>query len=198
MTLGQPDPVVPLRIVLTDACVLYSRVLRDYVLYAAEYQIIAVAWSATILDEMTEHLMANLAGFTQQSAARLVAAMTKTFPYARRDPSPADYRRISGIKLPDEQDRHVYAAALASQADIICTSNLADFPASLAATLGFTVMSPDELLCQLIAQHPQIMLLVHQTAIANLPGATDKSTITALRQADAPQTAQTMTRLLLT
>jgi len=172
-------------------------VLRDYVLYAAEYQIISVAWSTTILDEMTEHLMANLAGFTQESADRLVAAMAKTFPYARRDPVSADYERINRVQLPDEKDRHVYAAALTAQADIVCTSNLVDFPVSLTATLGFQVMSPDELLCWLIAQHPQTMLLVHQTAIANLPGASDESTITALQRAGAPQAAQAMAHLLL-
>jgi len=197
VTAGQPDPVVPLQIVLTDACVLYSRVLRDYVLYAAEYQLIAVSWSTTILDEMTEHLMANLAGFTHQSAERLVEAMTKTFPYALRDPGSNEHERISGLILPDEKDRHVYAAALASQADIVCTANLTDFPARLAATLGFQVMSPDQLLCQLIAQHPETMRLVHQTAIANLPGASDESTIAALRRAGAQTAAQAIAHLIL-
>jgi hypothetical protein len=50
----------PLRIVLADANVLYSRVLRDYLLYAADQGLIAVTWSAEILAEMTEHLRLNL------------------------------------------------------------------------------------------------------------------------------------------
>jgi len=193
---SQPDHPNLLRIVLTDACVLYSRVLRDYLLYSAEYQIVSVAWSSAIMDEMTEHLVKNLATFTEESAERLVAAMTRTFPYALRNPNPDDYRRIQDISLPDEHDRHVYAAALASQADIVCTSNLVDFPASLADTLGFEVMSPDDVLCQLIALSPETMLLVHQTSVANLKGATDESTMAALRRAGAPRTAQAMSRLL--
>jgi len=44
----QPDSPPPIRIVITDANVLYSRVLRDYLLYAAEYRLIAVAWSREI------------------------------------------------------------------------------------------------------------------------------------------------------
>lgn len=38
------------RVVLADANVLYSRVLRDYLLYAADEEIIAIAWSRGILD----------------------------------------------------------------------------------------------------------------------------------------------------
>ncbi|WP_239346993.1 MULTISPECIES: hypothetical protein [unclassified Frankia] len=38
-----------IRIVLADANVLYSRVLRDYLLYAADQEIIAITWSAAIL-----------------------------------------------------------------------------------------------------------------------------------------------------
>jgi hypothetical protein len=36
--------------VLLDANVLYSRSLRDYVLYAAEDMLVSVAWSSQILE----------------------------------------------------------------------------------------------------------------------------------------------------
>jgi len=196
VTTSQPDPVEPLQVVLTDACVLYSRVLRDYLLYAAEYLIIAVAWSQTILDEVTSHLMDNIPGFDEQSAARLVAAMTKTFPYARRDPGPADYQRLADMTLPDEGDRHVLAAALAAQADIVCTANLVLFPPSITCKFQLSVMSPDQLICHLVEKHPETMVLVHQTSVANLAAATDESTIEALRRAGAPAAARAMARLL--
>jgi hypothetical protein len=51
------------RVVLADANVLYSRVLRDYLLYAADQETIAIAWSSQILAEVTEHLERNVAGF---------------------------------------------------------------------------------------------------------------------------------------
>lgn len=50
------------RVVLADANVLYSRVLRDYLLYAADQEIITIAWSSQILAEVTEHLKRNVAG----------------------------------------------------------------------------------------------------------------------------------------
>jgi len=43
---GEADLI---RVVLADANVLYSRVLRDFLLYAADQEIVAIAWSSQIL-----------------------------------------------------------------------------------------------------------------------------------------------------
>ncbi|MDR1513594.1 MAG: hypothetical protein LBS56_08980, partial [Propionibacteriaceae bacterium] len=51
-----------LRIVVADANVLYSRSLRDYLLYAADEDIVAVHWSPQILKDMADHLVANRPG----------------------------------------------------------------------------------------------------------------------------------------
>ncbi|MDR2619815.1 MAG: PIN domain-containing protein [Propionibacteriaceae bacterium] len=189
-----PQPIQ--QVVLTDANVLYSRVLRDYLLYAAEYRIIALAWSRSIIDEVCEHLIANLPTFTTESANRLISAMNETFPFAERNPQQEHFERIAQLNLPDEDDRHVIAAALAAEADIVCTANIADFPQQITKELGFVVMTPQELICQLIMTHPDTMLLVHKTAIANLPGATDQSTLEALRRAGAPKAAIAITQLI--
>lgn len=42
-------------VVLTDANVLFSRVLRDYFMYAAERGIVDLKWSTRILDEMVRN-----------------------------------------------------------------------------------------------------------------------------------------------
>jgi predicted nucleic acid-binding protein len=184
------------RAVLIDANVLYSRVLRDYLLYSADEEIIAVAWSREILDEFTEHLVANLAGFTLESGARLATAMNRAFPYAEIEPAPKDHERLSGLVLPDEGDRHVMAAAVAAEATILCTANTKDFPEEVAGPLGFEVMTPDALLSLLIAEYPAQMLAVHATSVARLRGATDASTIAALGRAGAPIAAARMVPLL--
>jgi hypothetical protein len=44
-----------IRVVLADANVLYSRVLRDYLLYAADQEIVAIAWSSHIVHEQRRH-----------------------------------------------------------------------------------------------------------------------------------------------
>jgi hypothetical protein len=52
-----------IRVVLADANVRYSPVLRDYLLYAADQEIIAITWSRQILAEVSEHLIKNVPGF---------------------------------------------------------------------------------------------------------------------------------------
>ncbi|MCB0975598.1 MAG: hypothetical protein KDB86_13750 [Actinobacteria bacterium] len=42
-------------IVLADANVLYSRVLREYLVYAADEGVISIRWSRTILTEVVEY-----------------------------------------------------------------------------------------------------------------------------------------------
>ena len=71
-------PVVPIdvRIVVADANVLYPRVIRDYLLIAAEHEIIQVHWSPQILTDTADHLIANRRTFDQTAAVRLTSAMT--------------------------------------------------------------------------------------------------------------------------
>ncbi len=112
---------------------LYSRVLRDYLLYAADQEIIAVAWSPAILAEAVEHLRLNVARFDRAAAQRLVTAMNRAFPFAEVEPAEADFRALADVWLPDEDDRHVLAAAVAAEANVLCTWNVKDFPADAAA-----------------------------------------------------------------
>jgi predicted nucleic acid-binding protein len=189
-------PPPPLQIILADACVLYPRVLRDYLLYAAEEGIITVTWSTEILDEMTRHLVANIPGFTDESARRLVQGMTETFPDSTIDPSPGDYVPFVGLTLRDNNDRHVMAAALAAEATIICTDNISHFPQDLLASLGITVLTADDLLSRLIRESGPRMVAAHRAAVALFARATDESTIAALRRAGAEKTADLMTSAL--
>lgn len=90
-TAGTADLI---RIVLADANVLYSRVLRDYLLYAADQESIAVTWSPQILAEVTEHLRRNVAGFDDAAAQRLVHAMNSAFPFAEVEPGEEHLRAL--------------------------------------------------------------------------------------------------------
>ena len=58
-----PEVLGPTRIVLGDANVLYSRVLRDYLVYAADQGVISIRWSRAILNEVVKHLQANNSTF---------------------------------------------------------------------------------------------------------------------------------------
>jgi len=86
----------PVHVVLADANVLFSRVLPDYLLYAATRRVITVNWSQAILDDVAEHLAANVVGFTRQRAGYLLAKMTEAFPVAQVSQIPATTHDSAG------------------------------------------------------------------------------------------------------
>lgn len=137
----QAEARVLFSVVLGDANVLYSRVLRDYVLYAMAHQLIRVRWSRQILDEAIEHLVENVESFDEAAGERLVVAMNGTFPYSQVEMTDDATAAVADFTLIDEGDRH-------------------------------------------------------RTAVSRLPGATDESTIAALRGAKAERTAELMEALL--
>lgn len=56
---------------------------------------------------------------------------------------------IPGLTLPDVDDRHVFAAAIHCNAQMIVTNNIKDFPADTLAKYNIEAQSPDAFLrCQ--------------------------------------------------
>ncbi|WP_425406170.1 hypothetical protein [Hwanghaeella sp.] len=53
---------------------------------------------------------------------------------------------IPSLELPDENDRHVLAAAIMGKADAIVTFNLKDFPDNTLAAYGVQAIHPDDFL----------------------------------------------------
>ena len=191
-------PLIPtsIRIVVADANVLYSRVLRDYLLIAAEHEIIQVYWSPQILTDMADHLVVNRQTFDRTAAQRLINAMTHTFPDALITPQPEHFAQLERYAVPDDDDRDVMATALATEADIICTNNIKHFPTRVMDDLGLTAMTADTLFLFLMDEYLPQMIDTHRTTVAHLRGATDDSTLAALRKAGASATARYMAQML--
>ncbi len=83
-----------------------------------------------------------------------VRQMRTTFP----DATVTGWERlVPTIELPDPDDRHVVAAAMAGRADVIVTDNLTDFPpAALPAPL--TRQSLDDFLLDKLDLHPDLVV----------------------------------------
>jgi predicted nucleic acid-binding protein len=116
---------------LLDTCVLVPSRARDVLLEIASTGAYRPLWSSEILDEL-ERTLRTLLGKrgispeeTDAYLTRLVRQMKTAFPDA---PVTGWERLVPTIELPDPEDRHVVAAALAGRADVIVTDNLADFP----------------------------------------------------------------------
>jgi len=62
---------------------LYSRVLRDYLLYAAVQGVLEIRWSAAILAEVVAHLTENIAGFDAAAGARVGHGDERRIPGGR-------------------------------------------------------------------------------------------------------------------
>lgn len=183
-------------IVLADANVLYSRVLRDYFLYASIQRLINVRWSQRILDEMLDNLAKNRPNFDDAASRALIDGMTEAFPYALVEPGPEHYGTFSDLHMPDADDRHVVAAAVAAEANLLCTSNVKDFPDEVMERVGIQRVTPDMLLTSLAVARPDKMRQIHQTSMKSLKGATDASTLAALERAAAPQASAAMADVL--
>ncbi len=75
---------------------------------------------------------------------------------------------IPGLILPDPNDRHVLAAAITAEADVIVTFNLKDFPAAMLAPHGVEAQHPDEFLGSFIATMPTRVLDCVRTCLVRL------------------------------
>ena len=97
-----------------------------------------------------------------------------------------------GLKLPDPDDVHVLAAALAGHADCIVTANLRDFPSDVVGPLGIEVIHPDQFIVaqwdldQLVA----VAAFKRMRARWKKPQATAEDFAAALERAGLPTTAQ--------
>ena len=76
-----------------------------------------------------------------------------------RDALVSDFENLIDIlTLPDQNDRHVLAAAIKGGADLIVTTNLKDFPAEILERWGIEAQHPDEFLNGQFQLSPPVFL----------------------------------------
>ncbi|MFC1708035.1 PIN domain-containing protein [Planctomycetota bacterium] len=155
------DPAY-LKVVL-DANVLFPFTLRDTLLRAAADGYFQVYWSDEILDEARRNLVGS-GTIAEEQAVRLVDAMSTAFPEAKV----TGYESIVPAMPNDEKDRHVAAAAVTAEAQLIVTNNLKDFR---SLPEGIEACSPDDLLRRLYDLDPEgiVDILRHQSAALKTP-----------------------------
>lgn len=184
-----------IKVVLTDANILYSRVLRDYLVYAAADSLIRLRWSETILEEMSRNLIGQF-GMSADQVQRLRQALNRFLPEALVVPSAKDYAGLSDLTMPDEDDRHVVAAAVSARANVLCTQNVKDFPPAVMERVSIHLQTPSEVLEALIRVTPHSILAVHRQILTNRRNATTNSLIDALHRSGAIKPAQALSELL--
>jgi predicted nucleic acid-binding protein len=128
-------------IVVYDANVLYPNTLRDLLIRIGQAGLVQARWTNEILDEMLQALGRNRPDISPDKLERLRHLMNG----AVRDCLVSGYEPlIEGLKLPDPSDRHVLAAAIKSSAQMIVTSNLKHFPATVLELWDVEARAPDD------------------------------------------------------
>jgi len=95
-------------------------------------------------------------------------------------------RRLS---LPDPNDRHVLAAAIACAADVIVTFNINDFPGDTLSPFGIAAVTPDQFLIQLLDTGFVVAAATEHRASLRRPPMSVEEYLDALRRNSLPGTA---------
>jgi hypothetical protein len=98
--------------VFYDANVLYPAELRNFLMHLALMGMFRAKWSADVHEEWMRNLLKNRSDLTREKLERTRQLMDKAAP----DALVTGYQHlIPGLLLPDEDDRHVLAAAIRAE-----------------------------------------------------------------------------------
>ena len=142
---------MPVEVAFLDASVLYPAPLRDLLLELAVSDLYRARWSTRVHDEWTRALLRSRPDITAVRLERTRRLMDTQV----RDVLVTGFEDlVPSLELPDPGDRHVLAAAIRAEADIIVTASLKDFPASSLAPHGLKAEHPDAFLARLCGRWP--------------------------------------------
>ena len=175
---------------LLDACVLYPIAMADALLSLATAGFFAAKWTTKIETEWMqslEHKRPDLVG--KLSVRR--DCMREAIPDWEVDES-AWRELVSGLVLPDSNDCHVLAAAIAGHAECIVTSNLKDFPAAVLRKYCIEAVDPDTFISNRWDLDPMnaITAFKHMRLRRRKPHSSPEEFAQALEVSGLPSTSQ--------
>ena len=145
-----------------DTNVIFPIVIRDLLFWFAYYELYTPKWSATIFEEWKEVMIRK--GVSLEEANKRTQRANLAFP----DASVTNYEKlIDSLELPDVKDRHVLAAAIKSNANVIVTNNLKDFPEEYLNSFGVKAKSADDFLTDIIDLNPEIAIKAFKEMVLN-------------------------------
>lgn len=128
-----------------DTNVIYPLISRDLLFWFAHYELYTPKWSKHIFDEWKEVMLRK--GLNHAEAEKRISVVNSAFP----DALVKNYENlIPSLNLPDQNDRHVVAAAIKSNSNCIVTNNLKDFPQDILGNFEIAVISADDFLVDII------------------------------------------------
>lgn len=177
-----------------DANVLVPSALCDTLLRLAADGFYRPLWSEQILTEVEHAILRVRPGLEPVRVSGRIDAMRTAFI----DANVAGWREVAaGLDLPDPDDRHVLAAAIAGGAQAIVTFNVKDFPEERLAARGIEARHPDAFLLDQLDLAPSGMLevLVRQAADLSQPAVDLAGLLNSLARCQLPGFVEAARRL---
>ena len=141
--------------VIYDANVLYPAPLRSILMYLATTDLFRARWTLDIHEEWIRNLLLKRQDLSREQLEAQRDLMIKAIP----DSMVTGYQAIiQGLELPDANDRHVFAAAIRANAEVIVTMNLKDFPAEILEEYNVRAQHPDDFIMDLFDLNPSKVL----------------------------------------
>lgn len=154
--------------VVYDACVLYPASLRDLLIRLGQTGVFRARWTQRIVEEALRSLARDRPDLDSARLQRTGELINTSI----RDCLVTGYDQLTAsLQLPDEDDRHVLAAAVRCGAQVIVTNNLRDFPSEALAPLGVEAQTPDEFVQHVVELAPETVaqVLVEQATALRRP-----------------------------
>lgn len=177
--------------VVPDACVLYPSLLRDLLLRLGLKGLYQTKWTAAIQDEWQRNLLKNREDITPERVQRTAQLMNAALP----DAMVTGYEKlIDSISLPDPGDRHVVAAAVRCNAEVIVTLNLKDFPGECLTQFDIESLHPDDFISDLFDLNHALALqaAAEQRASMRRPPKSVEEYLESLLRQGLPMTAKAL------
>lgn len=134
-----------------DATCLFSKHTRHLLLGYSVRGIVLGRWSRELLAEAAGNLAKKLRGDSLADLGTWLKSETDLV----RDGLVENYKDwLDGLNLPDPDDAHVLAAAIASGATAIVTDNTKDFPTAYLDAYGIATATPDDFSLECINANP--------------------------------------------
>lgn len=175
-------------VTVLDTCVLYPPALRDLFMWLASARAYRPRWTNEIHEEWIRNVLKDRPELERETLERTRHLMDAIRPECLV----VGYEHLTpNLILPDANDRHVLAAAIQTNASIIVTFNLSDFPATVLEAYHVRAEHPDSFLVSLFEQKPEVFLrgVRKHRASLRMPPKTVEEYILTLRTNQLPRLA---------
>ncbi|MGO1544785.1 MAG: PIN domain-containing protein [Gulosibacter sp.] len=175
-----------------DTCTVFGGALNDLLLTLAERRTFRPLWSRGVLAELERNLVKR--GLSHEAVRRRIDAMQAAFP----DAEVHGYEALTEQMLCDDDDKHVLAVAVRSNAAVLVTFNLRHFPAPALHPYDIEVVHPDEFLLDQLDLHraETLSAVRHLLDIYEHPPLTLQDLLEQLRRAGVPQVSHALQNLM--